>query len=313
MAVALLVVLAGCASLGGGADGGDAGVDMSADEAPTGAQAQASGGAQSGSGDGGGGAAVSAAAVDRAIVRTGSVELTVENFEATRNAIAAEAKRYGGYVGGSSQTLHRAENVSWTTGQVVVRVPSDRFSDLVGFAEEQGTVESVQTETEDVTDRLVELDARISNLEAKRSRLRSFYNRADSTSELLSIEERLSSVQGEIEQLKATEQSLEDRVAFSTLRISIAEERPEPARDAPEDDGTTVASAFFASVQQMVDGGYALLLVLAALAPFAVVLGVPGAVGYGLYRRRRAAGPADVASEPDDIETEPAGDPPDGE
>lgn len=318
VAVALLAVLSGCASLGGGSGTGD-GADLSADGAPTAGdtgaesgsnQGYANGGSESGANGGGdGAAAASVAAVssgDRAIVRTGSVDLTVESFEATRNAIAAETRRFGGYVGGSSQSLHSRENDSWTTGQVVVRIPSDRFSELVSFVQGQGTVESVETDTEDVTDQLVELDARLTNLEAERDRLRSFYDRANSTSALLSIEERLSSVQGEIEQLEATKQSLEDRVALSTLRISIAEEPPEPADSTPDAEDPTVASAFLGSIHLLVDGGYALVLATAAAAPFAVVVGVPGAVGYGLYRRRRrnrSPPPAEPAAPPEDADS----------
>lgn len=321
VAVALLAVLSGCASFGGGADGGDASADLSADGAPSVGDASGDGGssgAQSAEQRGGDGGSAAASATtlavgDRAIVRTGSVALTVESFDATRDAIAAEARRFGGHVGGSGQTLHRANNASWTTGQVVVRVPSDRFSDLVSFVQEQGTVERVETETEDVTDQLVELDARLTNLEAKRNRLRSFYDRADSTNELLSIEERLSAVQGEIEQLKAKKQSLEDRVALSTLRVSIEEERPESAPSATKSSNPTVAAAFLGSIQQLVDAGYGLVLVVAAVAPFAVVLGIPTAVGYGLYRRRRgprasrgtAATAAPDAGEPSEAEAGP--------
>lgn len=340
----LVVVLAGCASPGSSGDGGgpaDSGAPA-ATGADGGAELEQSGdggddGSAGGATEAGGGSASATdalASLDRSIVRTGSVDLTVDSYEAARDAVSAETRRYGGYVGGSSQTLHEGNNETWTTGQVVLRVPADRFEDLLSFVKDRGTVRAVETSTEDVTDRLVELDARLTNLEEKRSRLRTFYDRANSTNELLAVEERLSSVQGEIERLKAKRRALEDRVAYSTLRVGIAEPEPEPPDDEPDPERATLVGAFLGSVRQLVDGGYTLLVGLAAVAPFALAVGVPAAAGYGVYRRLgigpvfgrrslrfdspggpdRAAGGAAGASDADEDETdasEPS--PPDGD
>jgi len=293
--VAALVVLAGCATMGsGGSDAaGDNGASLS----------EAGDGTDGGGGDGGGGdpdqasggdaadggqAAVSGQPleVDRAIVRTGTVELRVDDFDAARSATADHARDLGGYVAGSGSTRHTRDNQSWTTGYVVVRIPSGRFSGALSHARDRGTVIDEETQTEDVTDRLVDLEARLTNLEERRDRLRSFYERANSTGELLRIEGELSSVQSEIEQLEAEKRALEDRVAFATLRVELNEPEPDVTPEEEKAAGASLVSAFLASVATLGGLAYGFVLFTVRLAPFVLFLGLP-ALGLGLAARRR--------------------------
>jgi len=301
VAVAVLVALAGCASLGGNAgDAGQAGGDGGGEAL---SESSDSGGGDGGDGGDGGGdaqagrssddarqAAVSGQArqVDRKIIRTGTVELQVEDYESARSAVADRARNLGGYVSGSGSIQHTRDNESWTTGYVVVRVPSERFSDVLSHARDRGAVLNEQTETEDVTDQLVDLEARLTNLEQRRDRLRSFYDQANTTGELLRIEEQLSSVQSEIEQLEAEKRSLEDRVAFATLRVELSE--PEPSPSTQEEDPTfraSLVSAFQGSMDTLANLAYGLVLFSVRLAPFVLFVGLP-ALGVGLAVRRRS-------------------------
>jgi hypothetical protein len=303
--LALLVVLAGCASVGsdgdvagGSDDGGEAfatsgdneEMDAAGDGGDGGGDAATSSsqGGSDGDGAGGGQAAVrdQPAAVDRAIIRTGTVELRVEEFAAARAAIADRARSHGGYVSGSGSTHHTRDNQSWTAGYVVVRVPSEQFSEVLSDTRARGTVLNEETRTRDVTDQLVDIEARLTNLRERRDRLRSFYEQANSTAELLRIEEELSSVQSDIEQLEAKQRSLEQQVAFATLRVELNE--PEPDRTPGEDPAFTasLASAFLGSVGSLADMVTGFVLFVARLAPFLLFLGVP-ALGVGLLARRR--------------------------
>jgi hypothetical protein len=73
-------------------------------------------------------------------------------------------------------------------------------------------------------------------------------------------------------------------VSLSTLRVTIRERPPEPARTGPADRSSLVG-AFLSSVEGLLAGGYALLLLLARLIPYLVVLGVLASVGTAANRR----------------------------
>lgn len=300
-AVVLLVVLAGCASVGsdgGGAGGGDAGGEAVASSGD-GAEEMDAGGddgkavsrdADGGDGAGGDGgqAAVSGQPlqVDRAIIRTGTIRLRVAEFDSERAAIADRARSHGGYVSESGSTHHTRDNESWTTGYVVVRVPSGQFSNVLSDTRARGTVLNEETQTMDVTDQLVDIEARLTNLRERRDRLRSFYERANSTGELLRIEEELSAVQSDIEQLEATQRSLEQRVAFATLRVELNEPEPERSPGESPTFAASIGSAFLGSMATLANMATGFVLLVAGLAPFLLFLGVP-ALAIGLLARRR--------------------------
>lgn len=276
----VLTVLAGCAGGGlGGAGGGDS--------------ARSSGdGGSGGAGDGGlaGGDAEDGtggelpALQQREIIYTGRIVLEVDDFEAARRNVSEAARVRGGFVSESRAQLHRVDEQPYRTGVVVLRVPSENFSVLMEEVEAGGTVVDSETSSEDVTDQLVDVEARLSSLRAERDRLRELFEGANETQDVLAVEERLSEVQTEIERLEARQQSLERQVAYSTITVELREEPPEEDVERWYDVGPI--AAFLESIDGVVVTLRALVVGLAYLAPYLVVFGVPiGVAGYAWRRR----------------------------
>jgi|GEM_PF-710487 len=302
--VAVLVVLAGCAGMGSGdsangeaperqaasggdgSDGGGAGGD-GGDGGDGGSGGSDSVDAEFGASDGGDGQPNAAAQVDRALIKTGEVTVEVGNYSVAERAVRDRAAALGGYVSGSNVELHHRENETWRTGHVEVRVPSANFTALYEATQGQGTVLSADSNTEDVTDQLVDLNARLENLRAQRDRLRSLYDSANTTEDLLDVGEQLSSVQGEIERLEAQKRSLRDRVSFSTVRVELRE--PEPDAVAPEEPTPfheqSPAAVFASSVGGFVTFARTVFVAGVAAVPWIVGLGVPAVLVVGAGRR----------------------------
>ena len=289
-----LVVLAGCGGAGNAAGGGgDAGYEQAtggdaaqaeATGAPTQeADVQADAG---GSGGADGGDDGSDATDDRAIIRTGTVAVEVTDFESARSNLTTTVQGYGGYVSDSREDRREIDNETWTRGEVVVRVPSENFDAAVDDARALGAVQSVETNSRDVTDQLVDIEARLENLRAERDRLRTLYDRANTTEDVLAVQRELSDVQQEIERLEARQQSLEDQVAYSTLTVRLAEPRPTPDRVAPDRwYDTPVVSAFLQSIDGVVVVARALVVGFAYALPYLVAFGVPLALVSGVVLR----------------------------
>lgn len=297
VAVVALVLVAGCAGMGGsgdatGGDGAEAGAPSGGDGGDAGdAAAERQQEGRDGDGDGGVADGPNAAVQERAIIRTGTVKLEVENATRTRNQVRTRARELGGYTSGSELTRHRQNNATWRDGYVVVRVPSENFSAMLAGASARGTVLSENTETEDVTDQLVDLNARLENLRAERDQLRRIYNRSDSTEDVLAVQERLSDVQGEIERLEAQKRSLEDRVAFSTLRVELREPRPEaattPGTPFHEQSPLSALNNSVATLVQVVRTLFLLgVIALPWIAAVAVPVGVAGLFVHRFVRDR---------------------------
>lgn len=162
----------------------------------------------------------------RELIRTGTVELRVEDFDRTVDDLSALADARGGYVAESSRRVHTRGNESYVAGAIVLRVPGEEFRPVYEAVQEEGEVRSASSSTEDVTDQLVDIEARLENLRAERERLRALYDEAEETREVLAVQDELAAVQEEIERLEARQRSLEDRVAMATITVELAE--PEP-------------------------------------------------------------------------------------
>jgi hypothetical protein len=302
VAVALAVVLAGCAGLGGSsgdataalgaqqaAAGGDGSVDAGAEK-----QRRRSAGESTSGGDGGDGSdgvpGNAAVRTNRSLIKTGEVRLEVENFTTARQRLTADVRERGGYVSGSDVTLHTSGDWTWRTGHLVVRVPSGNFSGMMSATRERGTVVSANTGTKDVTEQLVDMDARLQNTKDQRDRLRTLYEEANTTEKLLRIGERLSSVQGEIERLEAKRRALRGKVAYSTLRIELAEPEPDVAYDDPNAfHEQSLDGAFGRSLRGVVVLAKTTLVAGVAAVPWAVALGIPAVLVVGLGRRLHRA------------------------
>lgn len=269
LSVCLLVVLAGCSG-----SGGDAGRETysSGGEAQTAAAGDA-GGAPTGSS---GSNALSVQLQQRDLIRTGNVTLTVAEFDASRQNLTTAAETRGGFVSDTDQRVHYRGNETFTTGKVVFRVPKENFSTFLSQVKAEGEVERSNTNTRDVTDQLVDLEARLTNLRAQREKLRDLYANASDTENVLDVQERLSEVQTEIERLEAKQKSLRERVAYSTVTVELREEppeNPEPERSSWYETGTL--TAFSESVHGVGVVLRSLVVVGAYSAPYVLAFGIP--------------------------------------
>ena len=222
-------------------------------------------------------------APDRDLIFTGSVELEVDSYEAADGEIRTIVADHDGFVSDSARQAHERDNQTWTTGELVVRVPSDSFDEAVDEIGDVGEVQSVSTESEDVTEQLVDIEARLENLRAERDQYRQLYEEANETEDVLAVHERLSATQEEIERLEARQRSLEQQVAYATISVSLAEPTPEP-ESAPDPDAwydTPVTEAFFESVSGVTTVLRATVVATAYAAPYALTFGTPFLLALG--------------------------------
>jgi hypothetical protein len=284
--LALLVVAAGCSgSSGGDAQSATAGGDL-AEEAGAETEAASNGDAEFQ------GQSADYQVDQREVIRTGAVSVRVDSYDDARRNLTQATRELGGYVADSSEQVHSRGNRTWTTGKVVLRVPKENFSALLSQAKGAGVVQKASTNQQDVTDKLVDIDARLSNLRAQRDRLRDLYEQANDTEDVLAVQERLSEVQSEIERLEAQRKSLKQQVAYSTITVELNEPRPE--REVPETTEenwheTGLLSAFTASVHGVVVVLRSLAVAGAFGLPYVLAFGVPLVGGYAFWRRRNGS------------------------
>jgi chromosome segregation ATPase len=205
--------------------------------------------------------------------------------------VIAVAREHGGYVAGSDTNVERVGNRTRTTGSLRLRVRSDQFGDAFRAVKAVGEVRSASSDSEDVSDQLVDIEARLTNLRTQRDRLRRLYDEANDTEAVLQVGEKLSNVQQRIEQLQAQRRALRDEVAYATITVQLREPglTPTPTATAtprPSYHETDLGGAIAASVNGVVVTVRAIVVTLAYVGPFALVFGLPlAAIGYVARQR----------------------------
>ena len=218
------------------------------------------------------------------VIRSGDIQLTVEDTAAAAERVADIADDLGGFVESSS-----ISGTSQTSASLLIRVPSDRFDDAFEQLGEVGEVAAQYRSATDVTMQHVDLQARVAALEESVARLTELMRGAASTSELLEAESALSQRQAELDGLRAQLESLERQVEQSAISVNLSTRAAIPGGPANFWDGLLVG---IDSLGTALAGG---LVVLGVLLPWLVVLAVLAGVvllivWLSTRKRRRGAG-----------------------
>ena len=185
---------------------------------------------------------------DRAVNTSGSTLLTsgnVENDTAARTAdnakiiyttyLSIETKDYDwayqqlndtlssvdGYLESSSEYTDSTD--STRTLSLTLRVPESSYDAFVDAAEQAGSVTSKSQSTDDVTTQYMDIEARLDNLTAQRTRLQELQASADNLTDLLQIESSLSDVQYQIESYQSQLNWYSQQVSYCTVNITLDE------------------------------------------------------------------------------------------
>ncbi|MCR1786540.1 DUF4349 domain-containing protein [Nocardioides carbamazepini] len=279
---ATVVALAGCSSAddsggSGGAKTSTAGLAASERDATGAADAEAPAAVPAGDDAEG-----SATAPQPAVISTGTVSLEAEDVGHARLQVRKVVDAHQGTVGEQETTT--GEKGALTTARLVLRVPSDRFDEVVTALEEVATPTGTTTNGEDVSAEVVDVDARIRAQRKSVGRIETLLARAETIEQIVAIEAQLASRQADLDALESRQRWLSDQTSLSTITVYI--ERP-TTRHTPEDD---TADGFLGGLEKgwdaFVDGLGAVLVVVGFLVPWLVLVAMLGIPAWLVLRRR---------------------------
>ena len=230
------------------------------------------------------------------IVRTGQLNLEVAVLDDALAAAEQTVVAAGGYVA-ASQRQGDGENAG---AMVTFRIPVERWETTLAALRKVGAkVLLEQTGSEEVTSQVVDLGARLVNLRATESALQAIMVKATKIPDILEVQAQLTGVRGEIEQLTAQKQSLEERAALATLTVGFS--LPPTVAVTQVQEGWDPASEVDRAAATLVGLGQgvanAAIWFSIVLLPLALVLGIVGGVAWLAARRlrRRPAPPTPPA------------------
>jgi hypothetical protein len=212
------------------------------------------------------------------VVKTGAIALIVEDGRVTPvlTAVQQLATAAGGVVA-SAQTQESGDTPS---GSVTLRVPVDRFEEVVAEVRSlDAEVRTATTTGKDVTAEYADLEAQLRTLTAARERFLAILAEARTIGDILAVQQRVDDVTARIDRIEGQRQVLAAQSEKATLEVSVTEEDDPAVTEAEKpDDG--LSKAFADAWEGFVSGVEALI----RWSGPAALVALCGALGYLVLR-----------------------------
>ena len=162
--------------------------------------------------------AVEQGVTERKLIKNGSMTLVVDNLEQTRNEVVSLIEKHKGYV--SNEQYSNWEHTS--SYNLTVRIPCGNFDSFVADVEAgKGKIESKSMYINDVTAEYTDLETRLDTKRSYLKRYKELLKSAKSVQEIVSIEDKIRSLEEEIDSTVGQLKYLSNQVDYSTLHLNI--------------------------------------------------------------------------------------------
>jgi hypothetical protein len=156
------------------------------------------------------------------VAKTVSLVIVTKDFPASRDALARIVAKYQGY---AAQMTVNTEQNSPQSLDCSLRIPADRLASSLEEIKRLGVEQTETQNGEEVTEQHTDLVARLKNARETEDRLLAILrDRSGKVSDVLAVEQEISRVRGEVEQMEAEQKSLEKRVQFAQVELKLTQE-----------------------------------------------------------------------------------------
>lgn len=154
------------------------------------------------------------------IIRTASLSVRVKDVPKALDEARTTTENAGGFVGNETTTR---DGQGHERTRVVLRVPTDKYDEVLADLEGAGKLLDRTAKAQDVTDQVVDVESRITSQRASVARVRELMDRATKLSDVVELEGELSTRESDLEALLAQQSSLKDRTSLATITLSLSQ------------------------------------------------------------------------------------------
>lgn len=226
------------------------------------------------------------------IIYSGEAQVETQNFDDSIAKLMDMLEQYGGWI--ESSSLSGANYYSISRGNsgnrsasYTLRIPSDKFETVMNNLSQLGNVPYTYTYSENVTAQYYDTQARLTAYETQEARLLEMMEKAETVSDVITIEEKLTELRYEIESLQSTLNNWDRKVSYSSLYVTVdevGEYTPQPQQSYLQELWQALTGAFKDLGQFFKN----FLVFLVSIIPTIIVLVILFLVFRPVYRKLRA-------------------------
>lgn len=158
----------------------------------------------------------------RKLIRTYSLSAETLEFQKLVSDVEAKVNALGGYIESSDVGV-----TSYKKGthyaSYTIRIPKDKAPSFVQHISEAANVTDKTESVEDVTLAYVDLDSHKKALQTEYNRLIELLEQAETVEDIITLEDRLSSVRYQIESMESQLRTYDNKIDYSTIYLNISE------------------------------------------------------------------------------------------
>lgn len=164
----------------------------------------------------------------RKMIYTAYADVETLEFDDTVQAVYAMLDRFGAYIESSSVTgtdyaTTYYGNRSRRTADFAIRVPVQNYSNMSQSLTELGNVISYSSNSENISTRYTDVESRLKTYRTEYDRLIEMLAAADNVYDMVTVEQRISEVEYNIETLTSELRGMDDSVNYSTINLYVRE------------------------------------------------------------------------------------------
>ncbi|MCF7926629.1 MAG: DUF4349 domain-containing protein [Candidatus Izimaplasma sp.] len=150
---------------------------------------------------------------ERKIIYEADVALLSDDIETTYDSILTTLNDYSAYI--------EAEAIDSDSVDVVIRVLSDEFTDLIGELKTSGELLSYSKTSEDITNAYSTYEARLAALNTQHDRILLLMEQATDIDDIIKLENQLVDIESELNEIGQKLATYDSLVDYSTINLSI--------------------------------------------------------------------------------------------
>lgn len=154
------------------------------------------------------------------LIKRAELTLVVQSLDETLSSVTVLVQRQQGDILRFAD-YQPENNSSRHTANLELRVPQNKLESTLDTLIQLGTVENRLITAEDVSDQLVDTQARLRNLRKSEEMVLKIMERSGSVGEVLQVANELSNIRESIERLDAQLRNLQNQVAYSTITLNL--------------------------------------------------------------------------------------------
>ena len=222
---------------------------------------------------------------NRKWVITVNMDAETEDLDGLMAGLDAEINALAGYVedqevyNGSSYASRRHRNASLT-----IRIPADRVEEFTAAVSGIANVVNTNVSRDDITLQYVDTESRVTALKTEETRLLELLAQAETMSDLLEIEARLSDVRYELESYSSRLRVYDNQVDYATIYLYISEVQ-EYTPVAEKTVWERIRDGFKSSIEGVTEGFVDFFVWVIANSPYLLVWAVVIAVAIVILKK----------------------------